>query len=269
MEPFLIPPLGKHYQDIWDEEDSALPFASSSTTGPPAVNVWDLATGGGGGGGGGRKPSRQLSASTTPAVLSRQRTYVPAVEMVEEDLWDEAKGLGGMSERVGAALVKVDAPPVVEPPQPDEPTGTVTEESKRVRSPAAAAATPQGPVPELQVNGDLVSPPRRKDVKPSAPPSPSRSGGRESMTAKAAYGEEDEVYSWPVRPHRIPSLPPGRNERDVAPAAAAMLEVDVAQLEEGVAREMRLLGLLDAEESVSWTGRAQRARCAEDEGGRR
>ena len=77
----------------------ALPFASSSTTGPPAINVWDVA--------GGRKPSRQ---APSPAVLSRETTYVPVAEMVEEDLLDEAKGLGGLNERAVAAMMKIDAP---------------------------------------------------------------------------------------------------------------------------------------------------------------
>lgn len=227
VEPFLIPPLGKHYQDIWDEEDMALPFASSSTTGPPAVNVWDVA--------GGRKPSRQ---ALSPAVLSRERTYVPVAEMVEEDLLDEAKGLGGLNERAVAAMMKIDAPARKPEEGSGADAGTAPDpESKNVRPPS----TPQGKVPELQVNGDLVSPP--KDVKVGIPLTPSR--GRDPTVKDE---EERDMYSWPIRPHRIASPPRRANERD---AAAATLEVDVGQLEQGVAREMRLLGLLDAEEAVS------------------
>lgn len=204
----------------------ALPFASSSTTGPPAINVWDVA--------GGRKPSRQ---APSPAVLSRERTYVPVAEMVEEDLLDEAKGLGGLNERAVAAMMKIDAP-AKDPEEALAAAATTVPETES--NDVGPPSTPQAKVPELQVNGDLVSP--SKDDRPGAPLTPSR--GRDPTVKDE---EEGDMYSWPIRPHRISSPPRRANERD----AAATLEVDVGQLEQGVAREMRLLGLLDAEESVS------------------
>lgn len=213
VEPFIVPPLGKHYQDIWDEEDSALPFASTTGTGPPTVNAWDV---------GGK------AAQPPPPRLSFERTYIPVAEMVEEDLWDEAKGLGGLNERAVAALMRV--------------TDSAAQKAAKAGALPAPVdvkppTTPKGKVPELQVNGDTVSP----KMGP-----PQRTPHREPVDG-AALDNEEAIPSWPIRPHRFASPPKRANERE----KAATLDVEVAQMEQGVAREMRLLGLMGEEETVS------------------
>jgi hypothetical protein len=213
VEPFIVPPLGKHYQDIWDEEDSALPFASTSGTGQSAGNAWDV----------GGKVLRPV-----PRRLSLERTYVPVSEMVEDDLWDEAKGLGGLNERAVAALMRVHDPASVKKAS----QATLQAAPTDTKPPT----TPKGKVPELQVNGDTLSPKTGT----------SRTPRRDPLDGTRSE-EEDTVANWPIRPHRISSPPKRANERE----RAATFDVEVAQMEQGVLREMRLLGLMGDEETVS------------------
>ncbi|KAJ9122412.1 hypothetical protein QFC22_001837 [Naganishia vaughanmartiniae] len=244
VEPFVIPPLGQHYQDIWDEEDSALPFTSASSAGPPAVNAWDILNG----------ETRDTKPVISEALLADQ-TYVPVTEMVDEDLWDEAKGLGGLNERAVAALLK--------PVPPGE---------KRVHTPAkngagspplgpsiglpegrdaVAPTTPKNKLPEVQVNGDAVSPyaTDAKTIKPEQTPTRGRDPTVISKTEDSGEDSQPLGPPWPIRPRRIPSPPKRANERE----KASTLDAELGQLEEGVARELRLLGLLDAEETVDWS----------------
>ena len=148
--------------------------------------------------------------------------------MVEEDLWDEAKGLGGLNERAVAALMRV--------------TDSAAQKAAKTGALPAPVdvkppTTPKGKVPELQVNGDTVSP----KTGPSQ-----RTPHREPVDG-AASDNEEAIPIWPIRPHRIASPPKRANERE----KAATLDVELAQLEQGVAREMRLLGLMGEEETVS------------------
>ncbi|KAJ9127119.1 hypothetical protein QFC24_001354 [Naganishia onofrii] len=244
VEPFVIPPLGKHYQDIWDEEDSALPFASLDSTGPPAVNAWDMLNG-----------DTKDSKPVISEALLADKTYVPVTEMVDDDLWDEAKGLGGLNERAVAALLK----PVV----PDEKKGH-TQAKNGTGSPrrgpiinsssegtAIVPTTPKNKVPEVQLNGDAVSPNSIDARTIKLQQTPTR-GRDPSVINKTEDGDDDsQSYGppWPIRPHRIPSPPKRANERE----KASTLDTELGQLEEGVARELRLLGLLDAEETIDWS----------------
>lgn len=245
VEPFVIPPLGKHYQDIWNEEDSALPFASLDSIGPPAVNAWDMLNG-----------DTKDSKPVISEALLADKTYVPVTEMVDDDLWDEAKGLGGLNERAVAALLK----PVV----PDEQKGH-TQAKNGTGSPrrgpiinsssegtAIVPTTPKNKVPEVQLNGDAVSPNSIDARTIKLQQTPTR-GRDPSVINKTEDGDDDsQSYGppWPIRPHRIPSPPKRANERE----KASTLDTELGQLEEGVARELRLLGLLDAEETVSCNG---------------
>lgn len=177
------------------------------------MNAWDV----------GGKATRPI-----PRRLSLERKYVPVAEMVEEDLWDEAKGLGGLNERAAAALMRVHDPAAQKASQAV---------SQVVPANARPPTTPKGKVPELQVNGDTVSP----------KPGISQRTPRRDLLDGARSDDDDAVPGWPIRPHRISSPPKNANERE----KAATLDVEVAQLEQGVAREMRLLGLMGDEETVS------------------
>lgn len=241
VEPFVIPPLGKHYQDIWDEEDSALPFASSSSTGPPAVNAWDILKG-----------DTRGSRPVISEALLADKTYVPVTEMIDDDLWDEAKGLGGLNERTIAALLRP-VPSGEKKGQNQAKNGTGSPPlGPRVDSSEAKATivptTPKNKVPEVQVNGDAVSPYSGDAKTIKLQQTPTR-GRDPTVISKIADGDDDSQTHgppWPIRPHRIPSPPKRANERE----KASTLDTELGQLEEGVARELRLLGLLDAEETV-------------------
>jgi len=74
-ESFEIPPKGRHYTEVWDEEDG-LPIGST-----PRVSVPNMRSGGG---------------------LSH---FVPATELRDEVLGEEFKGLGTVTERVVAAMM--------------------------------------------------------------------------------------------------------------------------------------------------------------------
>lgn len=83
-ESYEIPPRGRHYTEVWDEEDGALP----GTT--PRVSVPNM-----------RLPP--AASGKNPAAPAAH--FVPATELKDENLMEEFKGLGNITERVVAAVV--------------------------------------------------------------------------------------------------------------------------------------------------------------------
>ncbi|WWD21532.1 hypothetical protein CI109_106018 [Kwoniella shandongensis] len=102
-ESYEIPPRGRHYTEIWDEEDGNPP---GSTSRFPVPNL----------------RQQQQGQNTGPLAIPH---FVPAVELRDENLVDEHRGLGSLTERVVAAVVgkfgfgekKDDADKKGEPPE--------------------------------------------------------------------------------------------------------------------------------------------------------
>ncbi|KAL7416223.1 histone acetyltransferases subunit 3-domain-containing protein [Mrakia frigida] len=104
-EPYVLPPLGKPYQQVWEEEDRLLslglplPVVSSTVTTRPSAS--------------------SSSSATTNKVLdyprmSRKEYEYDSKDLKEEDLVVEDKGAGPLTERVVSALLaareEADAP---------------------------------------------------------------------------------------------------------------------------------------------------------------
>lgn len=82
-ESFEIPPKGRHYTEVWDEEDGAPP----GTT--PRVSVPNL---------------RQMTTGAVPTPGAMPPSWTPA-EMSDHALIEELRGLGHISERLVAAVI--------------------------------------------------------------------------------------------------------------------------------------------------------------------
>lgn len=80
VEPFVVPKLGRHYAEIWEEEDTALYGAPLQST---------LA-------------ARVASASTTPP----KGKWDPST-LTEQDLLSEERGHGPLTERLVSALLQI------------------------------------------------------------------------------------------------------------------------------------------------------------------
>jgi hypothetical protein len=94
---FDMVPLGRHYQDIWDEEDASLPFSQSS---PQTTNQsWSSSAGITHGYGQREKERDQLGNRIGKGL---RRAYPKDLSVM--DLKDERKGPGMLEERVVAAL---------------------------------------------------------------------------------------------------------------------------------------------------------------------
>lgn len=99
IEPYGLPPLGKPYQQIWDEEDrliaAGLPVPIVSSTSPLRAA---------------QHPNRTLDYSR----MNKREYEYDSREMTEEDLVVEDKGAGPLTERVVSALLaareEADAP---------------------------------------------------------------------------------------------------------------------------------------------------------------
>ncbi|OXG46390.1 transcriptional adapter 3 [Cryptococcus neoformans] len=98
-ESYEIPPRGRHYTEVWDEEDGNPP---GTRTRFPVPNLRQQQiqqsqtinhT---------RKNTLALAASAGGPHIPH---FVPAQEMRDENLVDEQRGLGGLTERVVAAVV--------------------------------------------------------------------------------------------------------------------------------------------------------------------
>ncbi|ORX33921.1 histone acetyltransferases subunit 3-domain-containing protein [Kockovaella imperatae] len=81
-ESYEIPPRGRHYTEIWDEEDG-LPAGTT-----PRYPV----------------PNLRQGHTASHGALSIPH-YVPSAEMRDENLVDEQRGLGSLTERIVAAVV--------------------------------------------------------------------------------------------------------------------------------------------------------------------
>lgn len=81
-ESYEIPARGRHYTEVWDEEDHAI---GSN----PRVSVPNM---------------RQMFSGPSQGALAVPH-FVPAAEMRDELLVDEHRGLGALTERVVAAVV--------------------------------------------------------------------------------------------------------------------------------------------------------------------
>ncbi|WVQ83275.1 hypothetical protein IAT38_005414 [Cryptococcus sp. DSM 104549] len=86
-EPYDIPPRGRHYTEVWDEEDGNPPGTR------PRISVPNLRL---------QQQLRRAGGSSGGLPLPH---FVPAAEMRDEHLADEGKGLGSLTERVVAAVV--------------------------------------------------------------------------------------------------------------------------------------------------------------------
>ena len=82
-ESYDIPSRGRHYSDLWDEEDGLAP---GTTHRFPVPNM------------------RQHPSGPAYGGLALPH-FVPAVEMRDENLVDEQRGLGHLTERIVAAVV--------------------------------------------------------------------------------------------------------------------------------------------------------------------
>ncbi|ORY30351.1 histone acetyltransferases subunit 3-domain-containing protein [Naematelia encephala] len=82
-ESYDIPPRGRHYTEVWDEEDGNLPGTTQR------FNVPNL---------------RQNLAGNSHGALPLPH-FVPANEMRDENLVDEHRGLGSFTERIVAAIL--------------------------------------------------------------------------------------------------------------------------------------------------------------------
>ncbi|WVW78405.1 hypothetical protein I302_100359 [Kwoniella bestiolae CBS 10118] len=83
-EAFEIPARGRHYTEIWDEEDGNPPGTTSRM---PVPNL---------------RQQQILQQSNGPPTLPR---FVPTTELRDDTLVDEQRGLGSLTERVVAAVV--------------------------------------------------------------------------------------------------------------------------------------------------------------------
>jgi hypothetical protein len=101
-EPYVLPPLGKPYQQVWDEEDrliaQGLPVPIISSTSPYRPNP----------------NSGPVNQSLDYPRMSRKEFEYDSRELKEEDLVVEDKGAGPLTERVVSALLaareEIDAP---------------------------------------------------------------------------------------------------------------------------------------------------------------
>lgn len=111
-EPYVLPPLGKPYQQVWDEEDrliaQSLPVPIISSTSPYRPNP----NGG------------PVNKSLDYPRMSRKEFEYDSRELKEEDLVVEDKGAGPLTERVVSALLaareEADAPIGFLPPASGE-----------------------------------------------------------------------------------------------------------------------------------------------------
>ncbi len=199
-EPFNVPLLGRHYQEVWDEEDMHMPFnthaaaAAASSADPPDA-----------------LPPRDKRLANRP------KKFVPVRDMGDEDLYDDLKGLGGLAERMLSSMVREEGHAHGRgggAAGPSKHAAVVSGEATNGASPA---------VPSITVNGASLA-----------------NGHAGSSTAPPS--NDGDVYDWPIEPHKITN----RGDKERANAA----QVDMVELEEGLRRELRHLGLLGVDEEV-------------------
>jgi len=193
-----MPSLGRHYQDIWDEEDMQLPFSQSTSSAwsasanlaPPAFQ---------------RDKERDVLGNRIGKGL--RRAYPK--DLRETDLRDERKGPGLLEERIVAGLWES---------RPNGPANGIRDHGARQAD-----------------SGEVVI----KD-EPGLGETRSFGNGQIERTGKSADQlAVDDPSIWPIAPQHT---------------GFEILNATIVESEEGVKRELRHLGLLDANEEVSLLG---------------
>lgn len=232
VTPFVAPPLGRHYQDVWDEEDLNLPFGGSS-----ANSVL----------GGLSASAAAAQAARESRMASRRGKFIAPRDMADDDLADDLRGLGGLTERVASALLP-DEIAVEQKPEDSkqreaqaESKADVDMDNSQMNDSATAVVDLNSPVKDLARLHDA------EDLGRSPVKQESSDSINDPKISEVEDGYEDlNDYQWPIAPHRIPSPSHKPGERD----RADVVGVDINDLEEGVKREMRLLQLIGPEEQV-------------------
>lgn len=154
-------------------------------------------------------------------MANRPPRFVPARDMTDDDLTDDLKGLGGVAERILGAMFAL---------QQD---GTDRRSSPSKLHAANGEETTSGLVTtsSTMVNGS-------KGVNGTT------GEEHQPVTSTDDTAPTPLVFEWPIQPHRIPNR---TGEKDRASCA----QVDMNELEEGLKREMKHLGLIHQDEDVS------------------
>lgn len=209
---FEVPALGRHYQDIWDEEDASLPFGGGSSQ--AANQAW------------------ATSAAMSQGAMQRDRERdglgnrigkasrrVVGRNLTEMDLKDERKGPGLLEERIVAGLL---------------------ERPSHGHSPTNLAVNGTAEHLVVKREPDLDTTESSEDPPDGVP------DGRDlySDTTTDVRGKQRdlEATTWPIPAHRI--------DNDDHQASLDQQSLTVGETEEGVKRELRHLGLLDSNEEV-------------------
>lgn len=211
---FDMPVLGKHYQDIWDEEDIHLPFSQASNQ--AWVTSASMAQG---------PFQRDKERDSLGNRIGKGLRRSFPKDLTEMDLRDERKGPGLLEERVVAGLWE------------GMPSGSGTKVREESRS-AGTITGPDllGPVQVKEEPGDEASSDRRltHDVASS-----------HTANASSDVTAMDQQPQWPV-PRFRPDIGNGSGHQ----FRIDMLNATIGETEEGVKRELRHLGLLDGGEEV-------------------
>jgi hypothetical protein len=215
---FDMPSLGKHYQDVWDEEDSHLPF--SQATNQTWVTSASMAQG---------PFQRDKERDSLGNRIGKGLRRAFPKDLIELDLRDERKGPGLLEERVVAGLWGGSSPSTsssaLAMKKGPDPNGTDT----RIRLTSAFVKIEPG----LDALG--LENQRTNESNPIAGPS--------IRTTSLVPILESQ---WPIASHR-----PDVGSSTGLQSRTDMLNATIGETEEGVKRELKHLGLLDATEEVS------------------
>ena len=215
---FDMPALGKHYQDIWDEEDIHLPFSQASNQ--AWVTSASMAQG---------PFQRDKERDSLGNRIGKGLRRSFPKDLTETDLRDERKGPGLLEERVVAGLWE------------GMPSGSGSKLKDEARSAGIAEGTHlHGPVQVKEEPGNETSPDQRSSHDIASNQATIVSNSVSDVTAM------DQQTQWPV-PRFRPDIGDGSGHQ----FRMDMLNATIGETEEGVKRELRHLGLLDAGEEVS------------------
>ncbi len=240
---FKIPRLGRHYQEVWDLEDSMLPFrdevfgvqAGSSTNGNGNGAGVGLNRNGSGGG-------------------DRPRRFIPARDLTEDDLYDDARGLGGLTERITAGMMTIedgengdghrDGDQSANTDGQNGDSATMMAMVKQEEDTNAEA----GPGPTTIAINDLHKNGHHPSHDHHHPNE--RLNGFPTSSSDSEENEEIMIDTrWPIGPHSI-----GGGVGDGLDGSGSGLDAmntAVDELEVGMKRELALLGLVEQDQEVS------------------